>query len=147
MTNKEAKEIIKSECYVFNPLDFDKSTKVNTALDMAIKALEKEPCEDCVSREAVKEALRNRTEESISDCINALPSVIHARKKAKWINKSHNNGCGITFNISECTCCGKNTFFDCAELLYRYCPNCGAKMDEDERKLKYADQDTMMLAT
>lgn len=26
MTNKEAKEIIKSECYVFNPLDFDRST-------------------------------------------------------------------------------------------------------------------------
>ena len=42
MTNKEAKDIIKSECYVFNPLDFDKSTMVNTALDMAIKALEKQ---------------------------------------------------------------------------------------------------------
>ena len=42
MTKKEAIEIIKSECYVFNPLDFDKSTKVNTALDMAIQALEKQ---------------------------------------------------------------------------------------------------------
>ena len=42
MTNKEAKEIIKSECYSFNPLDFDKSTMVNTALDMAIKALEQQ---------------------------------------------------------------------------------------------------------
>ena len=40
MTNKEAKEIIKSECYVFNPLNFDRTTKINTALDMAIKALE-----------------------------------------------------------------------------------------------------------
>lgn len=26
----------------FNPLDFDRSTKINTALDMAIKALEQE---------------------------------------------------------------------------------------------------------
>ena len=42
MTKKEAIEIIKSECYIFNPLDFDKSTKINTALDMAIKALEKQ---------------------------------------------------------------------------------------------------------
>ena len=42
MTNKEAIEIIKSECYVFNPLDFDKSTRINTALDIAIKALEKQ---------------------------------------------------------------------------------------------------------
>ena len=39
MTNKEAVNIIKSECYVFNPLNFDGSTMVNTALDMAIKAL------------------------------------------------------------------------------------------------------------
>ena len=41
-TAEEAKEIIKSECYIFNPLDFDKSTKINTALDMAIEALEKQ---------------------------------------------------------------------------------------------------------
>lgn len=42
MTNKEAKEIIKSECYVFNSLNFDRTTKVNTALDVAIEALEKQ---------------------------------------------------------------------------------------------------------
>ena len=42
MTREEAVNIIKSECYIFNPLDFDKSTKINTALDMAIKALEKQ---------------------------------------------------------------------------------------------------------
>ena len=38
MTKKEAIEIIKSECYIFNPLNFDRSTMVNTAL----KALEKQ---------------------------------------------------------------------------------------------------------
>ena len=42
MTNEEAIEIIKSECYVFNPLDFDRSTKINTALDTSIKALEQQ---------------------------------------------------------------------------------------------------------
>ena len=42
MTREEAISVIKSECYIFNPLDFDKSTKVNTALDMAIQALEKQ---------------------------------------------------------------------------------------------------------
>ena len=51
MTNKEAKEIIKSECYIFNPLDFDKSTRINTALDMAIKALEQEPILDKIRAE------------------------------------------------------------------------------------------------
>ena len=42
MTREEAIGVIKSECYVFNPLNFDRSTKINTALDMAIKALEQE---------------------------------------------------------------------------------------------------------
>lgn len=42
MTREEAIGIIKSECYVFNPLNLDRSTMVNTALDIAIKALEQE---------------------------------------------------------------------------------------------------------
>ena len=44
MTKEEAINIIKSECYMFNPFNLDRSTMVNTALDMAIIALEKEPC-------------------------------------------------------------------------------------------------------
>lgn len=43
MTREDAIDIIKSECYVFNPLNFDRSTMINTALDIAIKALEQEP--------------------------------------------------------------------------------------------------------
>ena len=42
MTREEAINAIKSECYVCNPLDFDRSTKINTALDVAIKALDQE---------------------------------------------------------------------------------------------------------
>ena len=42
MTREEARGIIKSECYIFDPLNFDRSTMVNTALDMAIIALEQE---------------------------------------------------------------------------------------------------------
>lgn len=38
---EEAISIIKSECYAFNPLNLDRSTKVNTALDMAIEVLSK----------------------------------------------------------------------------------------------------------
>lgn len=42
MTREEAIGTIKSECYVFNPLDLDESTRINTALDMAIKELDQE---------------------------------------------------------------------------------------------------------
>ena len=42
MTREEAIGIIKSECYIFDTLNLDRSTMVNTALDIAIKALEQE---------------------------------------------------------------------------------------------------------
>lgn len=86
MTNEEAIKIIKSECYTANLLNLDRTRMVNTALDLAIKALEQQsrdcktckhsdngncagteechecmweskyeqqPCEDCISRDAV----------------------------------------------------------------------------------------------
>ena len=40
MTDQDAIKTIKSECYVFNPLNLDKSTFINTALDRAVDALE-----------------------------------------------------------------------------------------------------------
>ena len=40
MTIKKAIEVLKSECYVFNPLNLDRTTLINTALDTVIKTLE-----------------------------------------------------------------------------------------------------------
>jgi hypothetical protein len=145
------------------------------ALQMAIKALEQEPCEDAISRQSMLDYMKYLHDEMPEEeFIKELPSVkpvaciatvkfskedmqelvnekmkdiVVERKKGKWINKSHTSGCGIKFVASECTCCGKKTFFDCDQLVYNYCPNCGAEMDEDGRTLKYSDQDTMMQAT
>ena len=97
----------------------------NEVLEFTIKTLEeKEHCEDCVSREAVKEALRNRTGESISDCINALPSVTPTRKKAKWIVLKDEYG-----DICEaiCSCCEDN-----GNHRWKYCHTCGAEMESEE---------------
>jgi hypothetical protein len=52
--------------------------------------------------------------------------------RGKWINKSQKSGCGIMFVASECTACGKKANFNCDELLYNFCPNCGADMREVE---------------
>lgn len=54
MTREEAIDIIKSECYVFNPLNFDRATMVNTALDMAVNALEQELILDKIIAEIEK---------------------------------------------------------------------------------------------
>ena len=64
MTREEAIGIIKSECYVFFPLNLDRQTMVNTALDMAIKALEQET----VSKESYDHEyfLRKEYEEKIA---------------------------------------------------------------------------------
>ena len=51
MTSEEAINIIKSECYVFNPLNFDRSTRINTALDMATEALEQDSILDKIKSE------------------------------------------------------------------------------------------------
>lgn len=40
---QEAIKIIKSECYISDLLDLDRTRMVNTALDMAVKALETPP--------------------------------------------------------------------------------------------------------
>lgn len=40
MRASEAIKVIKSECYVFNPLNFDRTQLINTALDAAVEALE-----------------------------------------------------------------------------------------------------------
>ena len=39
MTDKKAIEVIKENCYVFNPMNFDRTTLINTALDRAVEAL------------------------------------------------------------------------------------------------------------
>ena len=41
MTAEQAIEVIKSNCYVLNLLNLDRTTLINTALDMAVEALEK----------------------------------------------------------------------------------------------------------
>ena len=95
MNRKEAIDVIKSECYVFNPLNFDRSATINTALDMAIKVLKQESCEDAVSREAVLAIagdscldLDNYEDtKEFCDEMKELPSVTPISKKDKSITR------------------------------------------------------------
>ena len=59
MTREEAISVIKSECYVFNPLDLDRSTMINTALDMAIKALDQESILDKIRVDVIARYAKN----------------------------------------------------------------------------------------
>ena len=146
MTREDAIKILKElPNSIFGiALPFDTGFDYTQALDMAIKALEQEPCEDCVSRKAVKEALRNRIGESISDCINAIPPVTPTRKKGKWIKgNTHEKydyfGDRIRVANYTCSVCGRviedigidDDSFTNKLSDYPYC-HCGAEMESRE---------------
>ena len=112
------------------------------ALDMAIKALEQQPCEDCISREATidaiykkyiggKDAIKNAPindlyAEGLADAVDAiweLPSVTPTRPTGKW--KKYLDERGIL--CCECSNCGYIT-----NEPDNYCPNCGCRVKGEE---------------
>lgn len=116
--------------------NFIKRTYETFAEDRLLFAEEESECKECADEhhqlaEWLKDYKRIKEREPLLEKIKEKYALMKAdeRKKGKWINKSHTIGCGIKFAASECTCCGKKTFFDCDQLVYNYCPNCGAKME------------------
>lgn len=107
------------------------SAETMEALDEAIKALEQEPCEDTISRQAVLDnayAYGNGLEPE-GYCVNiediqALPPVTPTRKKGKWIVEIWNNR-----EHHTCSACKKVVDY---EPCYHYCPYCGAEMEGEE---------------
>ena len=105
---------------------------VNKFLDLtdtAIKALEQQPCEDCISRQAVINAINqnciyeneyNLTASHIKEMVQQLPSVTPKEKIGYWyIRETYPLEC----ESWECS--------ECKEVVYektKYCPNCGARM-------------------
>lgn len=96
---------------------------------------EQQPCEDSVSREQALLTLtgKNLSAKSVEELIQlfskrikTLPPVTPTRKVGKWTNGN-----------PICPCCGEDKFKDLdadiwADWQPKYCPNCGAEMQEDE---------------
>lgn len=117
---------------------------------------EQEPCEDCISRQAVLDAIdaeawafcdylirENRNDEqkpvshfadNLRDRIgNDLLSVTPAQKRGRWIDDAIGVECfGYAIGVM-CSECGK--WYENTETFRRemhYCPNCGARMVEPQ---------------
>lgn len=153
MTRKEAAGVIKFEKACVLRQDTPRCNRdckkcdlllptedVLTAYDMAIKALEQEPCEDTISRQAAIEAIVNTVSEiglhdnsevarygaafrqhEIIDIIEGVPSAQPGRKKGKWIyhpDWEDDGECPY-----ECSECGMGS-----DYTTKYCPRCGADM-------------------
>ena len=106
-------------------------TEWGEALDMAIQALEQEPCEEAISRDAVKEIIND-----IRDCISVegywailervekLPPV--KPQEPKTVHWRHYEG------MLTCSECGAEFYDDimeyCGDDVPKCCPDCGARM-------------------
>ena len=114
------------ECPLYGTTGTDHCEK--DCVRLAINALEQEPCEDAVSRQAVLEVIRKCHYEEwvkadIGAPIEALPSVSPQPKTGRWIY----TGDYITDGMLKCSECG---FEHDVSERFSYCPMCGAKMQE-----------------
>ena len=105
------------------------------------EALEQQPCEDCISRQAVKQVIidsiadleyesENREMQGI---IDKLPSVTPKEKIGHWVNAKV--GKLFPSNDYKCSECGNILDFDgvnCGRGDANYCPNCGCHMVEPQ---------------
>ena len=140
----------------------ESSSWIGEVIHEAVRLLEQEPCEDCISRQAVRDTIFTECSGTKLDidfakvlllqrAIKALPPVTPQPKIAYWI-KYGIPRCGEQHY--KCTSCGYYINFGQWGELYtkefKYCPNCGAKMQAEsdiKQGLNYADEDTLMPAT
>ena len=112
------------------------------ALEMAIKALEQEPCENTVSRQAVldkKELVELEDGQSFycisPEDVETLPPVTPKQRTGHWVESYINQikGCNDIGHFYVCTECGRYINLSQGAKLsdYPYC-HCGAKMQEVE---------------
>lgn len=119
MTNEEAIEVLAQDL----PCETDED--LSEAMTMAIKALEQQPCEDAISRQAVLDIVNNPLNIRLDEIIKKLPPVTPQPKTGHWIRQDNTKEplYGWYF-CSECnSVIGDKT---------KFCSNCGAKMESEE---------------
>lgn len=144
MTKEEAIKIVK----YYRDLPIRKDDK--KALDMAIKALEQQPCEDTISRQAVLDVWHtsysdNREENEeiqYKKIAFELPSVNPQEPKTgHWVEENINEYSRKVV-CSECGCPPPFEHISNGDVYSanghgvfnktKYCPSCGAKMESEE---------------
>lgn len=127
MTKEEAKSFLVDISYdLGNMAVEDLSEKDGEKMREAIKALEQQPCDDCVSRQAVLEQAIDYGSKTFLIPVNsvkALPPVTPQPKRGHWIAMSEG------FSPYECSECESVEF-----KKSKYCPNCGCYCGGDDKR-------------
>jgi hypothetical protein len=101
------------------------------AFDIVFQALKQEPCEDCISRQAMLEWCGDINMDvytnEVKEYVLSLPSVNPQQKTGHWIDVEDLDG-ALWHACSEC---GETEFY-----ATDYCHNCGIKMqgEKNERR-------------
>ena len=154
MTREEAIQILKQrECCRECVVDNGDCNACDNAFEMAIKALEQEPCDDCISRQAVLETIEDCNSDGLKGIfcsyndgerfkayIKDLPSVTPKEKTGYWIDDNENEiDAQYGKHLYRCSECDKyaNNFVAGLEDWWdiekpNFCPNCGIKMVEPQ---------------
>ena len=101
------------------------------ACEMAISALEQQPCEDAISREAAINiaSLHCLTIDETVKALEQLPSVTQKPKTGHWIEKDGFDG-DVYYDCSECGESWTTIEGTPWDNEWKYCPNCGCRMVE-----------------
>ena len=112
---------------------FEGEDTVYVERDNVLELLEQEPCEDAISRQAVRHILNHEVKMPIKvwkklfELVDCLPPVTPQQKIGHWIEHPHEAGLNWEYSKYECSECHY-----WAEDDSDYCPDCGAKMAESE---------------
>jgi rubrerythrin len=91
--------------------------------------LNREECEDAISRQAVLNIAKSSKSNWIDNSVlfkrvNELPSVTPQQRTGRWIKQNY----GWNWQCSECGFVTPPS----AKEIFTFCPNCGAKMEVEE---------------
>lgn len=132
MTREEAVANLNMISVAFvEPMTKDQRKLIDDTFDMAIEALEQEPCSDAISRQAVLEIVeREQNKGDALSEIEKLPSV-NPQKSGKWIiDKEVTFGEWKDTKKYKCSECGIHV----GVFNSNFCPNCGAMMESEGKK-------------
>ena len=101
---------------------------------LALEALKQEPCEDMVSRDAMWDVLQRLygTEGELVEELMSLPPVLPMPKMGKWIMSDDGLYRPICNRCAAHPWKGYIPSVEEATNVFKFCPNCGAKMQEVE---------------
>lgn len=96
-----------------------------------------------IERETLLHKIRwaSSAEEAVMSVRRIPAADVAPVRHGEWL-KAEDDYCGL--NIIQCSICHEEWCFeiddDVIDLNYHYCPNCGAKMDGKELKIRRADE-------